>query len=183
MIRLNRAQKGDYPWLKKLLLTAFPREERPPFALLRWRCRDNVDWWVIDDRAGFFYVIRGQGLAYVFFFAIRPEHRGQGLGTAAMKRLIEMYPGANLILAIEPLDPAAPNYSERVNRKRFYERCGLRALNQRVREGAVVYELLGVNGPVDPAAYSALMDAWSFWPWRWIVPMEMVEEGIRQQGT
>ena len=176
MIRLTRAQKSDYTWLKKLMITAFPPEERQPFAILRWRCRDNVDWWVIDKDAGFFYVIKGQGLAYVFFFAIRPERRGHGLGTAAMKRLIELYPGVNLILAIEPLDPAAPNYPERVNRKRFYERCGLHALNQRVRERKMVYELLGAGGPADPDAYDALMDAWTFWPWSRIVPMEMVRE-------
>lgn len=163
--------------IRRLFLSAFPAEERPPFFLLKRKARRNVDWWSIDSDgvwAGFFYVIREAGLAYVFFFAIDPPMRGKGCGTEAMRLLLSRYEGMRVFLAIEPVDQSAENYQERVNRKNFYERCGLSPLGRSLRECRVTYELLGVGGDVRAEDYRLLIDRWLGWPMRHLVFMRIL---------
>ena len=83
-----------------------------------------------------------------------PGRAGKGCGTRAMAALRGQYTGYRLFLAAEALDPAADNYAARVRRKKFYLRCGLQDLHARVREGDVIYELLGAGGAVSGAEYS-----------------------------
>ena len=165
-------------WLRWLFLSAFPREERPPFFLMRLRARRAADWWLIQkdgENAGFFYVLVNEELAYLFFFAVDARFRSQGVGSQALRRLIRLYEGKNFFLAIEPLDPGADNYAMRVRRLGFYQRNGLHPLNQWTREGTVVYTLLGADGQVSGAAYHRLIDAWiSAFPFV-TVPMEIGE--------
>ena len=60
--------------------------------------------------AGFFYVLRDGRLAYIFHFAIHQDFRGRGVGTSALKALLERCAGERLFLAIEQIDPAAENF-------------------------------------------------------------------------
>ena len=177
LARMGRDRR-EMKWMKALFISAFPPEERPPFYVMRRQAKHNVDWWKILDGerlAGFFYVLRGGGLAYVFHFAVHPDFRGRGVGTAAVRALMRQYAGDNLFLAIERIDPAAENYAERVRRKNFYLRCGLRDLNQHVQEGEVVYELLGTGGRITNAAYRALIDPWLPRFYRRRVKMEILD--------
>ena len=62
--------RAEMKWVKALFLSAFPPEERPPFFIMRMRARHYTDWWLIQSggkNAGFFYVIRDERLAYLFF--------------------------------------------------------------------------------------------------------------------
>lgn len=148
---------------KRLFLTAFPPEERPPFRVMRQRARCGVDWWKVlaDGKfAGFIYVLRNAELAYIFHFAILREYRGRGVGTAAIRELTRVYEGRRLFLAMEPVDPAAPNLAERVARRSFYLRCGMKEMGQHVQEGDVIYELLGTGGRVRNEEYQALIRRW-----------------------
>ena len=150
-------------WVKALFLSAFPPEERPPFFVMRLRARQYTDWWLIQSggkNAGFFYVIRDEDLAYLFFFAIDEAFRGQGIGSKALGQLIRLYEGKTFFLAIEPLDKKADNYPMRVRRLGFYQRNGLVPLNQWIREGKVVYALLGTGNQVPHEAYDRMMQHW-----------------------
>ena len=155
--------RAEMKWVKALFLAAFPPEERPPFFVIRWRARRWTDWWLIrsDGRnAGFFYVIRDERLAYLFFFAVDEAFRGKGIGSEALRQLIRLYEGKNFFLAIEPLDERADNYAMRVRRLGFYRRNGLHPLDQWAREGPVVYTLLGSAGRVGREDYNRLIRSW-----------------------
>ena len=178
MITLERVRedRAELRWIRTLFRTAFPLSERPPFFLLRRFARRNVDWRKIvsdGEDAGFFYTLLGEKTAYVFFFAIRPEKRGRGIGKAALKALLETYAGRTVFLAIEPVEEGAPNLEERIRRKEFYRRCGLMPTGQRVWEGPMIYEVLG-TGPAPEEEYGRMLR-------RWLGPVftRLVPTGIR----
>ena len=155
--------RAEMKWVKALFLSAFPPEERPPFFIMRMRARRFTDWWLIQSggkNAGFFYVIRDERLAYLFFFAVDKAFRGRGIGAEALGQLIRLYEGKTFFLAIEPLDETADNYDMRVRRLGFYLRSGLHPLDQWAREGPVVYTLLGSGSRVSREDYCRLIRAW-----------------------
>ena len=165
VLKRLRRRSPDAARARQLYREAFPPNERAPFFLLVRRAEKGLaDWWSVceeNEWRGFFYVVSDADLAYVFYFAVDPAARGKGCGTRAMAALRGQYAGHRLFLAAEALDPAADNYAARVRRKQFYLRCGLQDLHARVREGDVIYELLGVGGAVSGAEYSRLVRRWA----------------------
>lgn len=165
---------------RKLYISAFPAEERAPFALLAaMNLRGNVDFWDIytadSQWAGIMYVVTHKDLAYVFYFAIDESRRGGHIGTAAMRAAIKYYSGKRLFLAIEPVEEDAPNYSQRVSRLNFYLRCGLARLGCRAREGSMVYELIGTGGSVGDEDYCELMRKYFGFPLKYLVALEVLD--------
>lgn len=179
-MELIQAARQDYHALRSLYMEAFPPEERPPFRWLRrraekgrvdlWRLRDGSEW------AGLACVLRAGDLAYLFFFAIDAARRGQGCGTRALAALRAQYADCRFFLALEQLDPAAPNYAQRLRRHAFYQRCGLRDLPCKIKEDAVVYAVMGMGGPIRPEEYDALTHHCLGWYWRMRVEMRLIEE-------
>lgn len=147
--------------IRQLYVTAFPADERAPFWLMLKRaCRENIDFLAFYDDGqfvGMTYIIRGPGMAYVFYLAIDDSARGRGYGSRILRMLRKHYRGQNLFLAIEELDPEAENYEQRVSRRRFYERNGLHLLKHKIREGNVVYAAMGTGDEIDGKAYVAML--------------------------
>ena len=150
---------------RALYRAAFPPAERPPFFLLRRHARrDGVAFYTVHDGdtwVGFTYVIASDTLAYVFFLAMDPAARGRGYGSAVLAALRERYAGRCLFLAVERLDEEdAPNRAERLRRQAFYEKNGFHLLPGKLREGRVVYDLMGTGEPPTREGHRALMDAY-----------------------
>ena len=98
MIELKKADFAkEGKKIKALYIRAFPREERPPFFLIRKRAEQGrAECWSLYDGkawAGFAYVLREGGLAYLFLLAIDEAKRGQGLGTQTIGTLLRQYDG------------------------------------------------------------------------------------------
>lgn len=177
-VTLVKAAKKDMPFMKSLFLSAFPPEERPPFFMLRICRKENVKWWTIrykGQNAGFFYVVDYKDISYVFYFAIEKSMRGCGIGTAAMKKLKRQNRGRRLFLAIEPPDENAPNPHERIARKNFYCNCGLYDMHQKLREGRMIYAMLGTGGIVSDKEYKTLMKKWLPFPLKFIFTFGITE--------
>lgn len=51
---------------------------------------------------------------YLAYLAVEPELRGNGYGSRILHMLEEKYPDQQIVLDIEPLDPDAENYHQRV---------------------------------------------------------------------
>ncbi len=191
-IILKRADRRlpEYRNIRRLYKTAFPWEERVPFGVLAGRQnREGVDFWAIYESrktqsgqgivkavnwVGFVYVISYEDLSYVFYFAIDDNCRGKGLGSAALRAVRKKYAGRKLFLAIERIEENAPNLEERIRRKQFYLRNGFEELHCRLREGKMVYEVLGTEGPLSPRRFRTMM--WRYFGpvWRRIIFTEIV---------
>lgn len=161
-IRLETPSLRDRRRLSAIYREAFPPEERAPFWML-WmrRKRPYVDLFAIRrgaETVGMLYVVSDGTLSYVFYLAVDAACRGQGIGSGTLAAAIRHYAGRRLFLAIEPLDPSAPNAKERERRRAFYLRNGFEDLHRRVQEGPVVFDVLGVGGDVDADGYARLME-------------------------
>ncbi len=180
-ITLKRVDKKceDYQRIKQLYKTAFPAEERAPFWLLSIRSKKPaVDFWGIYDGphwVGLMYVVSYAKLSYLFYFAVSSQMRGQGYGSGALEALKKQYSDHRIFLAIEQVDEKADNYAERVKRKAFYQRNGFTELHQKLQEGTVVYELLGIGGAVKAEEYDRLIEQFTGKLLKKCVVMRIVE--------
>ena len=138
--------------------------ERAPFCLLARKAEEGrAEFWELYDGeflAGFAYVVRSRDLAYLFYFAICPELRGKGYGSASLSALKKQYEGCRLFLALETPDASAPNNEQRLKRHAFYQNCGLSDLPYKLKEASVVYSLMGDGGEIAPEEYQEMMDAY-----------------------
>ena len=168
LVRIN-GMKSEYRTIKKTYMESFPDNERAPFFILTAKAKRRfVDFYSIYDEdkwIGFFYVVKKNKLAYIFYFAIDSCERGKGYGTKALKKLASCYEGYRLFLAIEEVTDNAPNYSQRVKRMEFYKNCGFVGINSKVHEGSVVYDLMGYSNipdmTVSAKEYQELMHMWA----------------------
>lgn len=185
-IILKRAARSlpEYKSIKRLYHTAFPPEERPPFALLMSRTgREDVDFWAVyrnNKWVGFAYVLSGKGISYLFYLAVAEEERGKGHGGAILRVLKKMYEGQRFFLALEELDESAPNYGERVKRRQFYLNNGLVPLGCKLREGSMIYDVMGIGGEVEPWEYKELMQSFTGKLLGKLVKMEIIPKGTKK---
>lgn len=145
-----------------LYRSAFPLAERAPYALLRKRAVcDYVDLWGIYKEnvfLGFAYVVRGERIAYLYYFALKKEHRGKGYGSKTLAQLKEKYEHFTFFLALEQLDEKSKNYSIRVRRHNFYLRAGLKDISDKVKEGSETFGLMGTDERLCAKDYMDLME-------------------------
>ena len=106
---------------------------------------------------GLAYFVRYQDIIYLFYLAIDESKQGKGYGSALLTAVRRHFIGKRVILNIEALDDQAPNYEERVKRKRFYEKNGFHGMGYTVKELGIVYEMLGMGENVSKNEYIALM--------------------------
>ena len=111
---------------KALYHTAFPKEERLPWWILRLNAhRKGIDLtaWMEEDRfCGFTASVTVEGLHSLLFFSVDTPLQGQGYGSAILAALREEY--GSIVLNVELLDENAPNYPQRLRRFAFYQRNG-----------------------------------------------------------
>lgn len=150
----------DYPKISRLYKTAFPADERAPIAVLTMRAgRENVDFWGLyaNDRwIGLAYAISENDLTYLFYLALSEDVRGKGLGSKSLQALMKYYSGNRFYIALEQLDPSADNIVERIRRRQFYLKNGLKPIDRTIREASVVYDVMS-TGDVQPEEYETMM--------------------------
>ena len=164
-VRLVKTKFSDLESVKALYELSFPPEEQAPFWMLAVKqyCAD-VDFLSIyagKQWAGFFYIVNHKNLSYIFYFAIRPEFRNQGIGSQALQRLQKFYHGRKLFLGIEQPDILKADYEKRISRNYFYLNNHFQDLHRRVQEASVIYDLLGIGGNVSPEEYQALISSFT----------------------
>lgn len=149
--------------LRRLYRTAFPREERAPFRMLKAGIKTGkASLYAIEDAGtfvGLAYLVPYRDIVYLFYLAIHASLRGKGCGSRILKAVTEKYSGRRVILNIETLDPKAENYPQRVKRKEFYEKNGFRDLGYATVEFGVAYEMFSYQGKtVSREEYLALIE-------------------------
>ena len=157
-IKRDRTHVED---IKRLYMSAFPKDERAPFrTLLRRAKKKNVNFFACmdaDEFIGLLYVVNHLDMSYIFYFAVKEDKRGLGYGTAILKAALKKYKGRRFFLAIEEVARNYENYPQRLKRRQFYQRAGFECTGQKIQEAFVIFDLLGVGGKVDNKGYRALM--------------------------
>lgn len=90
------------------------------------------------------------------YFAVNPALRGRGIGGQILQKLRERCEGKRLLLEIESTKVESENAGQRLSRKRFYERCGMRPLDYSVDVLGVEMEVLTFGCEVGFEEYRAV---------------------------
>ncbi len=142
---------GIRQWLQLYILYrgSFPRAERKPFSVILGAYRrGRTDIWCIlrENRfLGFAATMNSPGLVMLDYFVVEPDLRGQGIGTAALRQILERYAHTEFILEIESPYEICTDQSHRQKRKQFYVNCGLEPLHIMADVFGIPMELLGQN--------------------------------------
>ena len=171
--------KGWLHWARihRLYRAAFPRAERKPFSMIRSMTQKGKTdtWCLIHDSkfVGLGITINGPELILLDYFAIKENCRGKGMGTAALKTLMNHYQDKGFFLEIESTLEDAPNKAQRQRRKRFYLSCGLEELGVQAELFTVNMEMLGVRCSLDYPQYrNFYRDNYSQWAADHIFPVQ-----------
>lgn len=168
-----------FQWLRilKLYYEAFPAEERKPFSIIyKMAKQGKSDVWYIssgDSFAGFAATINGPDLVLLDYFAVEAKQRGKGIGTEALKQLMDQYRDHGLFVEIEGTWEEGPDKAAREKRKQFYVNCGLEPIPVRAEVFGVNMELLGCRCSLDFDRYKAFYrDRYNPWAAEHILPVE-----------
>ena len=157
MITLERANKWDIPRVWLLYQRAFPAGERKPFSIILSMAKEGrTDLWIIRKNgrfAGLATTVNSPELVLLDYFAVCKSLRGQGVGSAAMRAILDRYAPRGVLVEIESTMIPSDNQQERENRKRFYVNSGMTPLGTEVDLFGIRMELLGCRCMLDFAAY------------------------------
>lgn len=152
---------------KALYRTAFPKEERLPWWILRLNAhRSGIDLTAFMDGntfCGFTASVTAGNMHFLLFFAIPDDLRGRGCGSAILSRLRQEY--EVITLNVELLDETAPNYPQRLRRFRFYQKNGFFDTGYHVWEVGGKFRVLGTEPQLDVAAYKKIFKKLSLGLW------------------
>ena len=168
MIEITGTKNRELPAIFALYRAAFPREERKPFSRITGMVKaGRADLWTIRKNgrfAGFAATVNGSDIVLLDYFAVKKSLRGRGVGSGALKMLMERYRDRGLFVEIESTLEPCGNPEQRRKRKEFYVNCGMMPMNTEADVFGVRMELLGVRCRMDFESYrNFYRDHYSSW--------------------
>lgn len=143
--------------------TAFPIQERKPFGFMEMlAAQGKMEMLAIMDEerfVGLAIVLLAGEAVILDYFAIDPSMRNCGHGGKALGMLVNRYRDQRMILEIEVEDPQAENALERVKRKAFYMRNGIKETGVYAHVYHTDFELLSADGNLTYEEYVQAMKA------------------------
>ena len=120
---------ADMPLLEKLYEESFPVEERRPWALIADPSKKDCPklYAIIADGhiAGMLTLWSFDNFAYIEHLTVNPSLRGKGVGSEAMRQLIEKIGMKPLVVEIEPPTENIPDTLRRLD---FYTKLGFQTI-------------------------------------------------------
>lgn len=122
---------ADDAQIRSLYETAFPVEEQIPYEDLKRLMvempLDFTAYYAEEEFVGFTIVYPRKSFNWFWYFAVREELRGKGVGQQILTRLLEKYKDKANILDMEsPEQQVCDNREQRRRRHAFYLRNGFR---------------------------------------------------------
>lgn len=157
----------------KLYRKAFPRAERKPFGMiLKMHKKGASDVWYFRREgkfAGLIITINGDKHILLDYLAVEGHQRGTGIGTEILQLMRRHYTGKGVFLEIESVYERSKNQSERLRRKHFYEKSGMKSMGVFVWLFGVKMELMGFDCALTYEEYHAFYrDNYNEWAARHI---------------
>ncbi len=158
---------SEWKNMYRLYKEAFPRAERKPFLIFlsTWR-KGKTDVWYAEEIIqtknstrkrflGFATTLNGESEILLDYLAVKKSVRGRGIGSRILQTLLSSYCGKGFFVEIEGVyENGAGNLSERMRRRDFYVKNGLRTLNVVADVFGIQMELLGCNMIMDFQGYN-----------------------------
>lgn len=166
---------AGFEQVAQLQATAFPPEEC-------WTMDEILDlaqspsieyktFWNGDQLCAIMFYDAGDTMVYLFYLAVSPELRSQGLGARLLRWMREVHPSHSIVLNIESPYIGAENEDQRLRRLGFYERNGFRRVPVRLKDDTGLYDIL-TSGGFDGSEYLTLIEELGFGPYGpTLVPM------------
>lgn len=159
-LRISR-NLPEFPRIKKLFETSFPKNERYPLWLLAARaaCKD-ADFLAYYDESvfcGITYTVRTENTLFVLYIAVNDEIRSKGYGTAILSQVVKLAEGRQVVLNVEDPDPAAENNGQRERRVSFYKRNGFYDTGYRLIEKILTHQVMCNKEDFSPDGYTAAL--------------------------
>ena len=127
------AENANDGQLRLLYETAFPKEEQIPWDdLVRLIVEMNLDYTAYyegEEFIGFTIIYPRHSFSWFWYFAVKEELRGKGLGQQILNQLIKKYKGQSCVLDMESPRQECANKEQRLRRQAFYLRNGFRETN------------------------------------------------------
>lgn len=145
------APKGLLQWAEiyRLYQEAFPASEKKPFSMiLKMHRKGASDVWRFTrdgEFVGLIITINGDEHVLLDYLAVEKERRGTGVGTEILQLMRQQYSGKGVFLEIESVYEDCDNKAERLRRKHFYEKCGMKSMEVFVWLFGVKMELMGFD--------------------------------------
>ena len=154
---------------------AFPEEEKKPVSMLEdMEKQGKLEILAVVEESGEGEYFAGLAInmveprgkassgeketALLDYFAISPDVRGEGLGSRALKLLLERFAGITYIFEVEKRDEKAPNAALRERRIAFYLRGGLQETGLFVHAYDTDFEILSPDGLVTYEQYVGFLN-------------------------
>ena len=164
------AQSPGPKEIKRLYVSAFPKEERLPWWILRCLSMRKgaaiTGYYDGNAFCGFTFTASHGKILFVMFFAVNEDIRDKGYGSAILDFLKSKNPGKSIILNVELLEERASNYNERVRRIKFYEKNGFYDTKHNIDEVGGTFRVLSTEQKLDAKAYQRVFQALSFGVWK-----------------
>lgn len=155
------APKGLCQWadIYKLYQNAFPASEKKPFSkIVKMYCKGTTDVWRFTRNGrfvGIIITINGAEHILLDYLAVEETQRGVGIGTEILQLMRAHYTGKGVFLEIESVYEECENREERIRRKHFYEKCGMKSMEVFVWLFDVKMELMGFDCQIAYEDYHA----------------------------
>ena len=160
------SNNADDPELRRLYETAFPVQKQIPYDdLIQLLDAMDIDYTAYyDDEAlvGLTMVLRLPRYNWGWYFAVREDLRGKGIGQEILTAVLDKYRDERpFIMDIEsPLQPDAPNPEQRKRRHAFYLRNGMKDTGtSRTWEGLTFTILTNSDEPFTQQDYDDIVAA------------------------
>ena len=163
--------------IKTLYMEAFPEDERKPFPLimekrkegsmeilsLENKITDGINSGITASPAlhhvlGEAILVYDKDIVLLDYFAISPALRGSGLGSRALELLQQRCGGRRFLLEIENTSGQVPGWEQRMSRKNFYLRGGMKCMDYTVSLFGVSMEIMTYGCEVTYEEYFALYE-------------------------
>lgn len=173
------APKSFDEWtdIYKLYRRAFPRSERKPFwMILKMHRRGTTDIWYFRREgkfAGMIITINGDKHILLDYLAVEENQRGTGVGSEILQLMRRHYTGKGVFLEIESVYERSKNQAQRLSRKHFYEKAGMKSMGVFVWLFGVKMELMAFDCRLTYEEYHAFYrDNYNHWAARHIQKAE-----------
>lgn len=168
---LSYAQpKGIIQWAEvyNLYQKAFPASEKKPFSMIRKMYKNgSSDVWRFTRSgkfAGIIITINGEEQILLDYLAVDEKQRGTGIGSEILTLMRQHYAGKGVFLEIESVYENCENKAERIRRKHFYEKAGMKSMEVFVWLFGVKMELMGFDCSLTFEEYHAFYrDNYNTW--------------------